>query len=164
MNTRTKRAASVGASLLAVGALVVGAWAVGSNVRATPEAEPTPTPTVSQEAEPVSFVPRISVDTEERRAAAAEESARIQAERAAAEAAAAEAARIAAEEAARQAEQQSGGGTPSTPEAPAGPSKCPAGTVAGQVDENGNESMCQTPCSEWVDTDGDGNAETCARP
>ena len=139
MNTRTKRLAATGISIGAVAAIVAGVYAFGLGA---PAAQPTPTPTVSQEAEPVPFVPRISVDTEERRAAAAEESARIQAERAAAEAAAAEAARIAAEEeAARQAEQQSGGETPSTPEAPAAPIKCPPGSTANSSD-GVNDTSC----------------------
>ena len=48
--------------------------------------------------------------------------------------------------------------------APYVPVKCPAGTVPGQVDANGDESLCQTPCQEWSDLDGDGYAETCTRP
>ncbi|UYL87128.1 membrane protein [Microbacterium phage OscarSo] len=50
------------------------------------------------------------------------------------------------------------------PPAPYVPVKCPAGTIPGQVDANGDESLCQAPCQEWIDTDGDGYAETCGRP
>jgi hypothetical protein len=81
------------------------------------------------------------------RVAAAEEAARVAAEQAAAQAAADEAARVAAPRATtRQA-------APSV-----GPTQCPAGTIAGAVDGNGNESNCQatggadgTPCVAYND-------------
>lgn len=41
------------------------------------------------------------------------------------------------------------------------PTLCPPGTVAGAVDENGNESNCGPNCAAYIDNDGDGVAETC---
>lgn len=97
--------------------------------------------------------------------------AKLAAERAAAEAAAAAAAQAAAEQAAAQQAQQSqsvqapadnGGSDPAAPSVV----KCPAGTIAGAVDADGNESNCSplgptgtqcvaynadNVCTQWYD-------------
>lgn len=164
MNTQTKRATSVGISLGAIGAIIVGSVAFASSV--SPTTEPTPSPTVS--VAPLGIVPApIPADAVERRAAdaAADEAARIEAERLAAEAEAArvaaeaEAARIAAEQeaAARQTESRTvtEQSAPSNPypapaepdpaPAPAPLKTCPGGTTAVEYDGAGNAVGCMDP-------------------
>lgn len=154
MNTSTKRAASVGVSLAAVGAIVVGSVAFAATVNAEPA--PRPASVVSVDREPEPFVAPITAE-DEAIAEAAREAARIEAERLAAEKAAAEAAakklaeeeaaRAAAEEAARQSQSRTstgGGGTGTAPQqAPVSPPRsCAPGDVPMEVDGAGNAVSC----------------------
>lgn len=170
MNTKTKRGIAAGSSIAAVGAIVLGAWGVGSAIAGQPS--PEPEPTVST----VSFE-RPASDFEDKRpdvtpTPTPEPTEEPVVEEAPAEPAPAPAPAQPVAPAPAPAEPAPAPApappapapAPPAPEPAPEPVKCPAGTVPGAVDGAGNESMCQTPCEEWIDTDGDGNAETCARP
>lgn len=159
MNTKTKRVGTVASAVAAVGLIVGGAWGIGAAV-AAPEPEPTSVVEPANLERPASDFTDTRPDVTPTPTPEPTEAAPV-VEPAPVEPAPAPVAPVAPAPAPAPAQPAP---APAPAPAPYIPVKCPAGTVPGGIADNGDEVMCQTPCSEWVDNDGDGNAETCARP